>query len=108
MYLPRGVSVSEGLSAIAAHDVSLKAIRAGWDELLRLVTSIQSGCVSAVVALQRPLTAPCIFSNIAAYCTYRQNPTNTPIIINAKTQVIDFDAIPNFQCLQFNNYKHIH
>ncbi|MBK3844194.1 Tn3 family transposase, partial [Paraburkholderia aspalathi] len=32
---------------------SLKAIRDGWDELLRLVASIRSGRVSAIVALQR-------------------------------------------------------
>jgi TnpA family transposase len=53
LYLPRGFAVSEGLAPVVAHDVSLKAIRDGWDELLRLVASIQSGRVSAVVALQR-------------------------------------------------------
>lgn len=39
--------------AVIAYDISLKAIRDGWDELLRLVTSIHSGRVSAIVALQR-------------------------------------------------------
>ncbi|MCA8199280.1 Tn3 family transposase [Burkholderia vietnamiensis] len=53
LYVPRGFAVSEGLVPVVAHDVSLKAIRDGWDELLRLVASIQSGRVSAVVALQR-------------------------------------------------------
>lgn len=53
LYLPRGFAVSEGLAPAVAYDVSLKAIRDGWDELLRLVASIQSGRVSAVVALQR-------------------------------------------------------
>ncbi len=53
LYLPRGFAASEALSAVIAHDVSLKAIRTRWDELLRLVASIQSGPVSAIVALQR-------------------------------------------------------
>jgi TnpA family transposase len=53
LYLPRGLYSPEGLEAIVAQEISLKAIRDGWDELLRLVASIDSGRVSATVALQR-------------------------------------------------------
>ncbi|MCK4140392.1 Tn3 family transposase [Ralstonia pseudosolanacearum] len=53
LYLPRGLSVAEGMSAAVSHEISLKAIRDGWDGLLRLVASIHSGRVSAIVALQR-------------------------------------------------------
>ena len=53
LYLPRALSVTEGLSAAVSHEVSLKAIRDGWDGLLRLVASIHAGRVSAIVALQR-------------------------------------------------------
>lgn len=53
LYLPRGVTAPKGLAAVIAYEISVKAIRDGWDELLRLVASIQTGRVSAVVALQR-------------------------------------------------------
>jgi TnpA family transposase len=53
LYLPRGLQVADGLTAAVSHDISLKAIRDGWDGLLRLVASIYSGRVSAIVALQR-------------------------------------------------------
>nr|WP_226382964.1 transposase [Burkholderia mayonis] len=53
LYLPRSLSAPDGLAAVVAHEISLKAIRDGWDELLRLVASIHSGRVSATVALQR-------------------------------------------------------
>lgn len=53
LYLPRAMTASEGLDKVIAREISLKAIRDGWDELLRLVVSIRSGRVSAIVALQR-------------------------------------------------------
>ncbi len=53
LYLPRGFASPEGLASVVASEISLKAIREGWDELLRLVASIYSGRVSAAVALQR-------------------------------------------------------
>jgi TnpA family transposase len=53
LYLPRGLQVPDGLASAVSLDISLKAIREGWDGLLRLVASIQSGRVSAIVALQR-------------------------------------------------------
>nr|WP_238553222.1 Tn3 family transposase [Cupriavidus necator] len=53
LYLPRGLQVTNGLSAAVSHEISLKAIRDGWDGLLRLIASIHSGRLSAIVALQR-------------------------------------------------------
>lgn len=53
LYLPRGLTAPDGLASVIAYDISLKAIRDGWDELLRLVATIHSGRVSAIVALQR-------------------------------------------------------
>jgi TnpA family transposase len=53
LYLPRGHAAPEALDSVLIKEVSLPAIRKGWDELLRLVASIRSGRVSANVALQR-------------------------------------------------------
>ncbi|MDR5752360.1 MULTISPECIES: transposase [unclassified Caballeronia] len=53
LYLPRGVAASGKLAAVVAYESSHTAIREGWDELLRLVASIYSGRLSAIVALQR-------------------------------------------------------
>lgn len=53
LYLPRGIAVPDELASAVSLDISLKAIREGWDGLLRLVASIHSGRVSAIVALQR-------------------------------------------------------
>lgn len=53
LYLPRAIDTPEGLGSVVVHDVSLRAIRKHWDELLRVVASILSGRVSATVMLQR-------------------------------------------------------
>ena len=53
LYLPRSLEVPQELDLIVVREVSLKAIRTEYDELLRLVASIKSGRVSANVALQR-------------------------------------------------------
>jgi len=53
LYLPRAVAAPEGLAAVVAYEISIKAIRDGWKKLLRLVASIHAGRVSAMVALQR-------------------------------------------------------
>ncbi|HVK93862.1 MAG TPA: Tn3 family transposase [Noviherbaspirillum sp.] len=53
LYLPRKLEAPEELERVLIKEVSLTAIRKGWDELLRLVASIRSGRVSANVALQR-------------------------------------------------------
>lgn len=51
--LPRKLETPEELERVLVKEVSLSAIRKGWDELARLVASIRSGRVSANVALQR-------------------------------------------------------
>jgi len=53
LYLPRGIAAPDKLAAVVAYESSHKAICEGWDELLRLVASIYSGRLSAIVALQR-------------------------------------------------------
>jgi TnpA family transposase len=53
LYLPRKLDAPEELERVLVKEVSLTAIRKGWDELLRLVASIRSGRGSANVALQR-------------------------------------------------------
>lgn len=53
LYLPRHSSVPDGLDQVVIKEVSLTAIRNGWDEYLRLVASIRSGRISANVAMQR-------------------------------------------------------
>lgn len=53
LYLPRKMETPEALERVLVKEVSLTAIRKGWDELLRLVASIRSGRISANVALQR-------------------------------------------------------
>jgi len=53
LFVPRRFAVPEALKPVIVKDVSLAAIRKGWDELLRLVASIQGGRISAGVAMQR-------------------------------------------------------
>ncbi len=53
LVLPRSLEAPEGLDQVLVRDVSLKAIRAGWDEHLRMVASVRSGRVSANVLMQR-------------------------------------------------------
>ncbi len=53
LYLPRSLEAPEGLDQVLVRDVSLKAIRAGWDEYLRMVASVRSGRVSANVLMHR-------------------------------------------------------
>jgi TnpA family transposase len=53
LFLPRNIDVPEGLGQLIVSDVSLRAIRQGWDELVRHAASIFSGHVSANVAMQR-------------------------------------------------------
>lgn len=53
LFLPRKLVVPDALDLVVVREVSLTAIRKGWDDLLRVVASIRSGRVSANVALQR-------------------------------------------------------
>ena len=53
LFVPRGWPVPERLEAVTVQRVSLRAIEAGWDNLIRLVASIRAGKVSAAQAVQR-------------------------------------------------------
>jgi TnpA family transposase len=52
LYLPAGFAVPEGIERATIKRLSRKAIRAGWDELLRVVASIRAGKIGADVALR--------------------------------------------------------
>lgn len=53
LYLPRGRELPEALERAKIGKVSMKKIREGWDELLRLVVSIREGRLTAREALER-------------------------------------------------------
>ena len=53
LVLPRSIDVPDELDPIVVRDVSLRAIRNGWDEVARCTASVRSGRVSANVLLQR-------------------------------------------------------
>ncbi len=53
LFLPRHFAVPEALDRIVMREISISAIKNGWDEYLRLLASIRSGRVSANVVMQR-------------------------------------------------------
>ncbi len=53
LYLPRGIDVPPILQPIVAQTVSRRAIRRGWDGLLRLGASVKHGWYPATEALDR-------------------------------------------------------
>ncbi|HDC7066959.1 TPA: transposase, partial [Staphylococcus aureus] len=53
LYLPVAFKVPEGLERVIKKRASLKAIRLGWDEFLRVLASIRIGRISAELALQQ-------------------------------------------------------
>lgn len=53
LYVPKAAKIPEGLADMVVPSVSLKAIIAEWDNLVRLASSIETGHTSATVALAR-------------------------------------------------------
>ena len=53
LYVPAGFKVPEGIKRVTTKRLSLKAIRLGWDEFLRVLASIRIGRISAELAMQR-------------------------------------------------------
>jgi TnpA family transposase len=53
LHLPRRFEVPPAIVGIVQHDVSLEPIREGWDELLRVVATIDEGWRSATDVLER-------------------------------------------------------
>lgn len=51
LYVPRGITVPDNLKEVVDQNVSLRAIERQWDELVRLAASIETGIVTADVAL---------------------------------------------------------
>ncbi|QNK67157.1 Tn3 family transposase [Variovorax sp. PAMC26660] len=52
LHLPTGFEAPEGIERVTVKRVSLKAIRAGWDELLRVIASVRIGKIDANLALR--------------------------------------------------------
>ena len=52
LYVPTGFEVPEGIERATVKRLSCKAIRAGWDDLMRVVASIRAGRIGADVALR--------------------------------------------------------
>ena len=53
LHVPRGFEVPDDLRPLIQADVSLEAVEAGWDELLRVVATIEQGWRSATEVLER-------------------------------------------------------
>jgi TnpA family transposase len=53
LYLPKGDAVYEGLKPMIGGTLNIKHIRAHWDEILRLATSIKQGTVTASLMLRK-------------------------------------------------------
>lgn len=52
LYLPAGFAVPENIERVTVKRLSRRAIREGWDELLRLIASIRMGKIGADLALR--------------------------------------------------------
>jgi TnpA family transposase len=53
LYTPKGDIVYEGLKPMIGGALNIKQVRAHWDEILRLVTSIKQGTVTASLMLRK-------------------------------------------------------
>lgn len=53
LYLPAEFKVPEGIERVTTKRLSLRAIRLGWDDFLRVLASIRIGRISAELAVQR-------------------------------------------------------
>jgi TnpA family transposase len=53
LHVPRGCEVPAAIADIVQHDVSLEPIREAWDELPRLIATIEQGWRSATALLER-------------------------------------------------------
>jgi len=54
LYIPKGDAAYDGLKPMISNDrLNIKAIRAHWDEILRLATSIKQGTVTASLMLRK-------------------------------------------------------
>jgi len=53
LHIPRGIQVPDILKPVVVRDVSKIHINEGWDDFVRVVSSIEEGNVSSVLALER-------------------------------------------------------
>ena len=52
-YIPKGEAVYEALKSMIGGTLNIKHVRAHWDEILRLATSIKQGTVTASLMLRK-------------------------------------------------------
>jgi TnpA family transposase len=53
LHVPREMRVPDVLEPVIVRDISIEPIRAGWDDFVRLVASVEAGTLSGVLALER-------------------------------------------------------
>jgi TnpA family transposase len=53
LYVPRGEAVFDALKPMIGGSINVKQIRAHWDDILRLATSIKQGAVTASLMLRK-------------------------------------------------------
>jgi TnpA family transposase len=53
LHVPKGFDVPEVLAGVVVQDVSIDALKSGWDSLVRVAASVETGKISAVLALDR-------------------------------------------------------
>ena len=53
MYIPKGEAAYPALSALIGGTLNIKHVRAHWDDILRLATSIKQGTVTASLMLRK-------------------------------------------------------
>ncbi len=58
LYIPKGDDAYDGLKPMIGGTLNIKRVRAHWDEILRLATSIQQGTVTASLMLRKLSSYP--------------------------------------------------
>ncbi|MDN4234154.1 Tn3 family transposase, partial [Citrobacter freundii] len=53
LYIPKGDATYDGLKPMIGGTLNIKHVRAHWDEILRLATSIKQGTVTASLMLRK-------------------------------------------------------
>ena len=53
LYIPKGETAEEALKPMIGGTLNIKHVRAHWDEILRLATSIKQGTVTASLMLRK-------------------------------------------------------
>jgi TnpA family transposase len=68
LYIPKGDAAYDALKPMIGGTLNIKHVRAHWDEILRLATSIKQGTVTASLML-RKLGAAMVMPSMTRYCS---------------------------------------